>query len=489
MLATEQPNHFLDWPWYHWAALRPDATAIIDDEHKISWRQLCQDILLLQSAIKIEPGSSVAIKSDNNYLTLVTMLAAWLSGAKTLLLNRAILHHEKQKILAQADIKQIICPLDVLNQTQANLLGKPTVTSSTAFFFAGDNSFDANAPLTITLTSGSTGIPKAVVHCAQNHLASATGLFSYLPFNANDTWLLSLPLFHISGLAIVWRWLAKGAQLKISNCQGELLYQALQNVTHASLVPTQLQMLLKKPRPADLHSLLLGGAAIASSLSEQAQKHGFDCWCGYGMTEMASTICVKKTNGVDSVGSVLPFRQLSLSLQGEVLVQGQTLALGYLLSGKIIPFELKNGWFATKDLGRLLFNKKQKKELILGAKPVNIELQLLGRIDNMFICGGENVQPELVESVLSGYAGISQLYILPIDDEKWGQVPVALIDKPIDTNAFLSWAKAQLPAYQCPKKVFILPHELLKTSVKLSRAKLKAWLHLQTRSADIYYDH
>jgi O-succinylbenzoic acid--CoA ligase len=74
------------------------------------------------------------------------------------------------------------------------------------------------------------------------HLASAEGVLALMPF-AEDDWLLSLPLFHVSGQGILWRWLLAGAGLTVRDKQP--LEQALQGCTHASLVPTQLWRLLK----------------------------------------------------------------------------------------------------------------------------------------------------------------------------------------------------------------------------------------------------
>jgi O-succinylbenzoic acid--CoA ligase len=66
--------------------------------------------------------------------------------------------------------------------------------------------------VSMTLTSGSTGLPKAAVHSASAHLASAAGVLALMPFAAEDDWLLSLPLFHVSGQGIIWRWLLAGAR-------------------------------------------------------------------------------------------------------------------------------------------------------------------------------------------------------------------------------------------------------------------------------------
>lgn len=62
----------------------------------------------------------------------------------------------------------------------------------------------------LIFTSGSTGVPKVVAHTSSNHFASARGLLSLLPFGEQDCWLLSLPLYHVSGLSIIYRWLLGG---------------------------------------------------------------------------------------------------------------------------------------------------------------------------------------------------------------------------------------------------------------------------------------
>ncbi|WP_174491100.1 AMP-binding protein, partial [Escherichia coli] len=135
---------------------------------------------------------------------------------------------------------------------------------------------------TLTLPSGSTGLPTAAVHTCQAHLASAQGVLSFMPFGAEDVWLLSLPLFHVSGQGILWRWLFAGARMTVRDKQP--LEKMLVGCTHASLVPTQLWRLLVNKTPVTLKAVLLGGAAIPVELTEQAHEQGIRCWCGYGLT-------------------------------------------------------------------------------------------------------------------------------------------------------------------------------------------------------------
>ncbi len=449
-------------------ALHPDAAAICCDSQIISWRQLCNDIDRVGFDSTLSNRSLVAILSENRYDTLVHMLAAWQYGFATLMLNPAFSESTRNDIFERVGIDALIAPSNE-SSFPSDAISSPSFVSTSSVCDSSVSStvdYDPQRCLTLTLTSGSSGAPKAVAHSASNHLASASGLFSLMPFASSDCWLLSLPLFHISGLAIVWRWLAKGATLKIADTQGNNLMTALNGATHASLVPTQLARLVEAGKPSSLHSVLLGGAVIPQSLVDSAEQQGIGCWCGYGMTEMASTITAKRANGAFSVGSALPYRELMLSEQGEVWVKGETLSLGYMVDRQLEP--PSSDWFQTKDKGSWVSGLN--------------DLTIIGRLDNMFICGGENVQPETVERVLSRFEGVSQLFIVPLADTTWGHVPVAIVEGDIDAAAFLAWSKSQLPAYQCPKTVFSLPTDLQSGGIKISRQTLSVWLHEHVHS-------
>ncbi|MEZ8131231.1 o-succinylbenzoate--CoA ligase [Enterovibrio norvegicus] len=469
-MASIQPINFPTWPWLHWREQRADATAIVLDDVAVSWQQLCRDIVRAQNTLQRHPFQHsdvqnhierIAIVGDNRYCDLVNMLASWQSGLQTLMVNPAFSHEFQATLLEDIGISHCLSFDDVFTNVDASLPFERH--DLTKYDQAPVVSFISEECLTLTLTSGSTGLPKAVVHTADNHLSSAVGLFSLMPFNETDCWLLSLPLFHVSGLAVVWRWLLNGAVLKIAETKGDTLIRALDGATHASLVPTQLQRIISLGKPASLHSVLLGGAAIPQPLVDEAERMGIQCWCGYGMTEMASTISAKRADGRLTVGDVLPNREVRLSDAGEVLVKGGTLAAGYMVKGEIHP--LTEHWFATKDKARWCDESH--------------ELQILGRLDNMFVCGGENVQPEAVERVLGQFEGVLQLIILPVDHERWGQVPVAVVQGRVEHDAFLEWAKQQVPAYQCPQAVLSLPENVGVSGIKLSRNALAQWLASQ----------
>ena len=219
-------------------------------------------------------------------------------------------------------------------------------------------------------------------------------------------------MFDVCGQGIIWRWLLQGATLQICEDKCDFM-DGLDEVSHASLVPTQLQRYLEQRQQplAKPKSILLGGAFIPPELVELAKKRNIVTFSGYGMTEMASTICAGR-NESHNVGYPLLGREVRLVNQ-EIWVKGAGLAQGiWQKNGEIRPLVNAEGWLQTKDKGE--WNAKH-------------QLIVLGRLDNMFISGGENIQPEEIEQQIYSSNLVSQAFVLPIDDKEFGARPVAFI--------------------------------------------------------------
>ncbi len=172
---------------------------------------------------------------------------------------------------------------------------------------------------------------------------------------------MSLPLFHVGGLAIFFRTLLSGAAIVLPT-EKQTLANSLKynNVTHLSLVPTQLHRLLQTNAGRDsllkLKLILLGGSVIPETLLDQCAELGLNVNTTYGSTEMASQVAT----GKKGCCQILPFREVRISSENdaynEIEVRGKTRFLGYLdESGLRQPFD-KNGWFKTGDLGTLDVN-------------------------------------------------------------------------------------------------------------------------------------
>ncbi len=274
--------------------------------------------------------------------------------------------------------------------------------------------------VSIIHTSASTGDAKAAVHSMGNHWFSALGSNENIPFSPGDCWLLSLPLYHIGGYAMLYRSLVTGGSLAIGHLDDSIAV-CLQKfpVTHVSLVPTQLYRLLTDTKSTELWSrmkaVLLGGSPAPQSLIDDAIRHNVPLYLSYGSTEMCTQIATTReaiTTMLQNSGQVLPYREIMVAEDGELLVKGSCLFKGYLKQGGVEPQTDNDGWFHTADIGRVSED---------GAVTV------LGRKDNMFISGGENIHPEEIEKALMMIDGVQMAIVVPVHDTEYGQRPGAYI--------------------------------------------------------------
>ncbi|EPG4957530.1 TPA: o-succinylbenzoate--CoA ligase [Citrobacter amalonaticus] len=448
---------FPDWPWRYWRQVQGDAPAIRLNDEVLSWRTLCTRIDALASGFAaqgVTEGCGVMLRAWNHPQTLLAWLALLQCGARILPVNPQLPH-----------------------ALLATLL--PDLTLQFALDLEGENRFPFLIPLnclnangqhavdwqpqrlcSMTLTSGSTGLPKAAVHTCQAHIASADGVLSLMPLATEDDWLLSLPLFHVSGQGILWRWLVAGARMTVREKQP--LEQMLAGCTHASLVPTQLWRLLVNQTPVTLKAVLLGGAAIPVALTEQARAQGIRCWCGYGLTEFASTVCAKEADGLADVGMPLPGREVRI-VNDEVWLRAASMAEGYWRDGKLVSLVNDEGWFATRDRG-----------VLNGGK-----LTIAGRLDNLFFSGGEGIQPEEVERVIVTHPHVLQAFIVPIEDAEFGHRPVAVVecDTDVAEKELNEWVKDKLARFQQPVHWLSLPAELKNGGIKISRRAVVDWVN------------
>lgn len=457
---------FKDWPWQHWANLQPNAIALNSSAESVTWDVLNQQVNDLVSYFSMQgvtKGQCVVLRGKNSVELLLSQLALIACGARVLLLNPRLPERTLSELLPHLDISSAI---DFTDDVEL-LANYRHLDYQLYYHFIGNGDFQpvnfqtqVTQPATLILTSGSTGLPKAAVHSVEAHLNSADGIVSAMNYQQGDCWLLSLPLFHVSGQGIVWRWLLKGGTLALKNAP---LIEALQGVTHASLVPTQLWRLLNEGAGGtlELKEVLLGGASIPTSLTDLAESQGIACWSGYGMTEMASTVCAKRADGKRGVGLPLKGKQVRI-VADEIQIQSTSQALGYWFDGQITPLNCIDNWFKTNDKGAF----------------IDGEYQILGRLDNLFISGGECVQPEDIEVVINSHPNVSQSFIIPIDDSEFGQRPVAVVecDSDLSFSELAVWLKDKLAPYQYPKGFYRLDPILKAGGIKVSRQQVKNWV-------------
>jgi O-succinylbenzoic acid--CoA ligase len=447
-MDTTPQNTTITCPLYEASLSRPEACALLNTEAKLSYRELHELVNGMCALLKCYNHQTVVLIAHHDERTILALLAL-------LRLNiKVVLRHPKLIVL---DHLQVIDPIQL--SPMPSIQGPKTwdITSIKVFF----------------LTSGSTGQPKAVSFNLGALLKSALGTNYFYQLDTKMSWLLKLPMSHVGGLMVIFRCLLAKATIQLDeNMAADFL----------SYVPTQLYRLLQSPSSEELsrlkraRAILLGGAKTSLSLLQKADSYKLNLSITYGMTEMASQI----TAGMHSCGHPLPFREIKIAEDGEILVKGACLFSGY---GVEDPRQLildHEGFFRTRDVGT--YSKEQG-------------LNWLGRKDRMITKGGENIHPEQIESLLWQITEINEVAFFGIDDEEWGS-ELVLIVSPFNNTVLKkidALFEAFVPKFFRPKYSFPYPtQETLKPSYSLLKQEAMRQIALLKQKAvesTVLYSH
>lgn len=313
-------------------------------------------------------------------------------------------------------------------------------------------------PLAVLFTSGTTGEPKGVILTLANVLASATASAFRLGLRADDCWHVPLPMYHMGGLAPVYRSVLYGTSLSVQReFDPDETIAALNeaDATAVSLVPTMLDRLLDAGSIPDLRFVLLGGARCPPELLARAQDRDVPIAPTYGMTEAASQIATARPEEArskpDSVGNPLMFAELSVvddsgvpleaGQTGELVVSGPMVTPGYL-DEETTAERFDNGGLRTGDRGY---------------RDEAGRVYVVGRTDEMIVTGGENVDPSEVEGVLRSHSAVADAVIVGLPDDEWGERVGALVvghdDTSVTADTLREHCRGRLAGYKIPQSI------------------------------------
>ena len=450
----------------HQAALAfPQQTAIKLAGQNIRYSELSQRVIALGQQLRaagIAEGEPLACIAVNNLEMICLYWACIDIGAIFFPISPRFPLAQIQGLIDEHQIRYVwsneVCELQNCHHLRLNF---NRVSSDLAL------PVDFTRPANVILTSGSSGFPKAAVHCLANHIANAEGARSLIPLEQGDAWLLSLPLFHIGGLAILNRCALVGASVVMPDQALSLGQQIDQDqLTHISLVPTQLSKLLTdtSSKLKSIKALLLGGGAVSLDLLAELKQRNIASYTSYGMTEMGSQITTGPALSDGSSGKLLPKRELKIE-DGVIWVHGECLFMGYLTDKGIEKPLDADGWFYTKDRGEW---------------DENGNLRILGRIDNMFICGGENIQPEEIEAALKQHPQIDDAIVFAIPDAQFGNLPAAILRGSLThltesiANELELFLADKIARFKRPRQYYVWPENHEQAGLKVNRKALIA---------------
>ena len=304
---------------------------------------------------------------------------------------------------------------------------------------------DGDGVALVVHTSGTTGAPRPVALTRHNIEASALASAVALGLDRDERWLCPLPLAHVGGLMVLLRSAVYATTAVIGG-----LDRIGDDVRLASLVPTQLARLLDAGTPPGprLRAVLLGGAGADRALLVRARDAGWPVAPTYGLTQACSQVTVGEPGDVETAGLPLPGAKVTIAGDGEILVEGPTVAGG--------------GTLRTGDLGRL----DDRGRLIVA-----------GRKTDTIVTGGENVAPAEVEAVLREHPAVADAGVFGRPHPEWGEAVTArVVPRPGTTVAgeeLRAWAADRLARFKVPKQVEIADALPRTASGKLRRGALR----------------
>ena len=446
----------------------------------------------------VKKGTHVGLISANSINWIITFFAIQKLGAMAMLFNFGLFPHETAKVASIADVTHLCYGEMPAAQDEEAFLNevKNAEGSTVKFTYSIKKSIDlkqrydeyesmkdkfgqtvdADTPCTVIFTSGSTGKPKGVILSSYNILNAAVSSRKNQTLNSSDRNCLILPMFHIFGLVagLFANFLADSLICLPKDIRTDTLLNLIEKerCTIFHSVPTMMIALVNNksfdpPRCSTLRCTILSGAAATVSqiqmFREKLPNEHFIS--SYGLSEMAP-VSASDYGDTDehllyTVGKPFPNieikiqdyvtkKECRLREQGEILVQGYNLMMGYY---KLSPDDQsidEDGWLHTGDLGYLTEEGY---------------LCLSGRLKELIIRGGENIMPGEVESVISSLDGVNMVKVFGVPSDFFGEEVGACIkmqegfafdEEKIRSELSQKLAKFKIPAYFVEYKDFPL---------------------------------
>ncbi len=319
-------------------------------------------------------------------------------------------------------------------------------------------------PLLIVYTSGTTGAPKGAVLTQDAMRCNAMMAQHAYDMTAHDHVLNVLPLFHVGGLAIQpLPALSLGATVTLhEKFVPALAVKSLSedDITLINTVPTVLQAMvqLEDWAAADLTALRavsIGSTDVPTELIETIHGRGIPLVQIYGATETGPIAIYQRIDAAfDTVGSIGRTglycetrlvddagRDVADGENGEIWVRGQNILVGYWNNEDATNANIVDGWFRTGDVA---------------SRDADGNFWFADRIKHVIISGGENIYAAELERVLRGHSAIEELSIVGRQDDRWGEVPVAVVvrrDPALTAEDVLSVYQGRLARFKHPKDV------------------------------------
>lgn len=463
------------------AVLRPAENALVDDREQITWAEFAKRVQQCAAALKaleLKPGERIGIHALNSIELAVTILACWRMGLVTVLLSPASKGPELAQELSASGAVAYLGDGDLYPVGELVLGRCPTMRLGLLLKRGAVSPevvarFSSKAPpvaettepppdlAVIMFSSGTTGIPKGVMHTHAS-LAAMGAAESEAIAKYPHVMLVVTPLvYSLMPLAQV---LVNGwCSVLMRRFEADILLDLVARrrcTVVFMLTPVFAQFVLQaqQTHPRDTRScvwwLASGDAVPANLLEEWSHQFPTDLIQGYALTECIPCMPALSV-AVNRPGSIgMPWRSLQVRLiaqdghesqvgeVGELQVRGPQLFAGYWNDPQTTASVMQDGWFRTGDLVH---------------RDADGYYWFRGRLKQIITCDGEKISPQHVESALLEHPDVVEAAVVGRPDERHGEVPVAFVrlrpSATVDAAALREFVRARVEDCGVPEEI------------------------------------
>jgi fatty-acyl-CoA synthase len=477
----------------------PRRTAVVCNQDRFSYAQFAERVGRLAGALRkkeIQPGDRVAFLSSNCHRLLEAYYGVLEAGAVLLPLNIRLAPSELSYILNDSGATILFVEKQLLGlaesfhkdipavKTLCQLNGAPEASwlspdnyeallEAATPYRADITSVDENSLAELFYTSGTSADPKGVMLTHRNIYLHAHNVCLGFQIENGAVELHTIPLFHANGWGVAhFLTLLGGKHVMIQRFETREVFRLIEKegVHSCSLVPIMATALVNCPERhkynlSSLRRIVIGGAASSPTLiREVEQELGCECFSGYGLTETCPSLSIspmklglgwegeQRYAGQAMTGYAFPGAELRVvdandndvardgKTVGEIIARGDGVMEGYWRQPEASAEALRGGWFHTGDMATL--NEEGY-------------LLIVDRKKDIIVSGGENISSLELEKVILAHPAVLEAAVIPVPDEKWGEVPKALVvlkpDAAATESELIEFCRSHIAHYKCPR--------------------------------------
>jgi fatty-acyl-CoA synthase len=483
--------------------LYPDRTAIVDEPDQpaeswgaITYRDMAERARALAAGLDdlgIAHGERVAMVSHNSARLLTALFGASGSGRILVPINFRLVAEEVQYIVEHSGARLLLVdpelaePLAGVECERTMIVGSES--DEVLMKFGAEPQpwkGDEDATATINYTSGTTARPKGVQLTHRNIWLNAAVFGWQMGVSDRDTYLHTLPQFHCNGWGMLYAVTGMGGKhVILRKVDGAEILRRVDahGVTLMCGAPAVLNMVLDAasdwsgPIPGTgTTRIAVAGAPPPTRTIERCETElGWEFVQIYGLTETTPLLTMNRTRAefddlspadravmLNRAGGPALGCEMAVDASGELLARGNMVMEGYWSQPDATSTAIVDGWFHTGDGGSI--------------DDTNY-VTILDRKKDVIISGGENVSSIEVEDAIFQHPDVTEVAVIGIPDEKWGELVTALVvkspDSELSEDDVIAWCRKKLAGYKCPKRVEFRT-ELARTATgKLQKFKLR----------------